>query len=82
MVEPVSAAIAGGAVGGYLVKRAMDGLARLLGPASDEAAQALGRFTATRLRNVGRVIEAAERRSGADSSDDRAVPLRGLCCVR
>lgn len=76
MVEPVSAAIAGGAIGGYVAKRATDGLARLLGPASDEAAQALQRFTQSRLRNVGRVIEAAERRSGLDDRDERTVPLR------
>jgi hypothetical protein len=76
MVEPISAAIAGGAIGGYLAKRTVDGLARLLGPASDEVARALQRFTEARLRNVGRVIEAAERRSGSNGGDGRVVPLR------
>jgi len=77
MVEPVSAAVAGGVLGGYVAKRAADGLGRLLGPAADEAALALGRFTETRLRNVGRVLDAAERKAaGSDAGPGCAVPLR------
>jgi hypothetical protein len=44
MVEPVSAAV----VGGYLAKKTVEGLGRLLGPAADEAGRALQRFTEVR----------------------------------
>lgn len=76
MVEPISAAIAGGAVGGFVVKRAVDGLATILGPASEEVALALRRFTEVKLRNVGRVLDAAEQKVDRTQSGDSSVPLR------
>jgi len=71
MVEPVSATV----IGGYLAKKTVDGLGRLLGPAGSEAGRALQRFTEVRLRNVGRVIENAERKTEAQHGADGAVPL-------
>lgn len=49
------------------------GLRRVLGPAADEAGEALRRWTEYRLRNVGRVLENA----GAKVKDDSGeVPMR------
>jgi hypothetical protein len=76
VVEPVSAALAGGAMGMYVAKKVTDGLAKLLGPSADEVAQALQRFTETKLRNVGRVVEAAERKTSSCAEGGGAVPLR------
>src|SRR5579885_2495044 len=63
--ESLTAAAAGSAVGAAYVAKT---LGRVLGPATDEIAEALRRWTAWRVRNTRRVAAAAEtvdRRVGA-----------------
>jgi hypothetical protein len=69
VVEPVTVGVGGLVVAHKLGK----GLNRLLGPAADEAAAALARFTEYRLRNVGRVVKNAESKS---SAEEGSLPLR------
>ena len=38
-------------------------LGRVLGPAADEIGEALGRYTKFRMRNVGRIVEKADKKS-------------------
>jgi hypothetical protein len=49
-------------------------LLKVLGPAADELGEALQRFTAYRTRNVGRIIESADRKSGESTSDFQVHP--------
>ena len=68
MVEPISTTGAVVATA-YLTKKV---LSRVLGPAADEVAAALARFTEHRLRNVGRVVGNANEKAKGTGS----VPLR------
>lgn len=66
-VEPVvGAAVAKalGAAGDEASQEATRLLSRVLGPAADEIGAALGRYTALRVQNVGRVIQKADRKRG------------------
>jgi hypothetical protein len=74
VVEPVSAA----AAGAYVVKKMSAGLGRVLGPAADEVAEALRRFTARRLENVGRVVENADAKATGDGVVPERVAFRVL----
>jgi hypothetical protein len=78
MVEPVSAAVALG----KLVDSAADEtgkqipglLARVLGPTADEIGRALGQYTASRLRNMGKITEIADKKASALSRDGIVNP--------
>ena len=74
MVEPVSAAI----VGSYALQKVSSGLTRLVGPAADEVAEALRRFTARKLENVSRVVENANSKvpSGAVGTIPERIAFR------
>jgi hypothetical protein len=67
MVEPVSAALAGA----YATKQAGAAIARLLGPSADEVADALSRYTAKKLENVGRVVANADSKSSGQGRNTR-----------
>lgn len=63
MVDPATVAVAG-AAGKALDSAAAEAggiLKRVLGPAADEIGEALGRYTAKRVGNVGRIVETADR---------------------
>lgn len=68
MVDPVTGGIL--VAGGMALQNA---LGRVVGPAADEVAVVLARFTKHRLENVARVTEVADRLSGDKPG---AVPMR------
>jgi len=74
MIDPVT----GGGIGAglYLAKKTADGVQYLFGGLGDEVREALRRWGAVRLRNVGRVVEIADRKSDYDANPDGAVPMR------
>jgi hypothetical protein len=74
VVEPVSAALGAG----YVAKRMLDGLGRVLGPSADEVAETLRRYTAKRLENVGRVVANADAKSSGDGIVPERVAFRVL----
>ncbi|HEY3881349.1 MAG TPA: hypothetical protein VGM12_22375, partial [Trebonia sp.] len=66
MVEPITGAIVAKAMGKEspeMQKATSNLLLRVLGPTADAIGEALGRFTAYRLRNVGRIVERADKKS-------------------
>lgn len=70
MVEPVSTT----AAGVYALKKLSDGLGRVLGPAADEIAEALRRWTEFRVRNVGRIVDNADKKSRASNTNGQVPP--------
>ena len=79
MVDPASAgaAVAGvaSATGAEALKVTSGLLTRVLGPSADEIGEAMRRYTAFRVRNVGRISEAADRKA-AQSDRSGTVPPR------
>lgn len=78
MVDPANAAqvVTGVVAGAVTVKKVTAGLNRLLGPAADEVATALQRFTEYKLRNVGRVVEVADSKTSQAMIETGTIPLR------
>jgi hypothetical protein len=56
-------------------------VARILGPSADALGEAWGRWTEARLRNVGQVVDAAERKLGSQIDEDGQVPLRVAAAI-
>lgn len=74
VVEPITGAIVAKVAASSTDSVLKSGLLeRVLGPAADELGEALQRFTAFRTRNVGRIIESADRRSKTASKDFRCT---------
>lgn len=71
MVDPVSVSVV--AASAYLGKK---GLARLLGPATDKVAEALARYAEFRLRNIGRIVENADRKAVDLAGQPGVIPMR------
>jgi hypothetical protein len=64
-----------GATGPESEKAAAGLFMRVLGPSADEIGEALRRYTAYRLRNVGRIVETADDKAG-NAEDDAIVNPR------
>jgi hypothetical protein len=61
--------------GGAAALRSVQGaVGRVVGPAGDEIAEALRRFTEYRLRNVGRIAERAEKKAKANNREGDVHP--------
>lgn len=65
---------AAGKVGDEAGKATGNLVARVLGPAADELGEAIRRWSAFRLRNVGKIVEIADTKS--DASGEGQVPPR------
>jgi hypothetical protein len=78
MPDPILATVLAKAVGEggeASEKTALSLFARVLGPSADEIGEALRRYTAYRLRNVGRIVETADAKA-AHVDDDAIVNPR------
>ena len=67
MAEPITGAIVAKAMGRTSPesqKATSNLLIRVFGPTADAIGEALGRYTTYRLRNVGRIVERADEKSG------------------
>jgi hypothetical protein len=76
MIDPitgvaVAAKVAAGAADS-VVKSGL--LQRVLGPAADEIGLALARWSAYRMRNMGRIVESADRKSSGSHDDFQVHP--------
>jgi len=72
-------ALIGGAAAIQAVRSAVG---RVVGPATDEISAALGRYTAFRLRNVGRIAENADRKAQASGREGDVPPRVGPPAAR
>jgi len=83
MVEPVSTAMVAAAAGKAMQSAEDDDkneklrlLRRVLGPPADAVGESLGRWVEYRTRNVGRVLESADRKLGERANESGSVPIR------
>jgi hypothetical protein len=77
MVEPITGAVVAKAMGDSSPKmqNAMNNLIiRIFGPSADAVGEALGRYTTYRLRNVGRIVNRADTKSGGTTDRGIANP--------